>query len=171
MSSKKDPLDTLGEAYEKMYERTAAGLHSLKEKSSPVFHNLVDEAKEKAIELGELTEQEAEKLAKWLKRDIDDAANYLSDTGRELKDWLSFETNLLESVALEMMLKVSDKTTIALLKLKEKVSEKYAYHTGEVTAAGTLVCDKCSEQLNFYKAGKIPPCPKCHGTAYHRKYK
>lgn len=168
MNKKTDPIDALGAAYEKMYERAAEDFHQLKEKSEPAFHQLIDKAKEKAVELEELTEQEAEKLADWLKRDVDDTAKYLSDTGNELQGWLGYESTLLESAVLDLLFRTADKTTLALLELKDKAAHPYTYHTGEVTGPGTLICDKCGEKIHFYKPGKIPPCPKCKNTRYHR---
>ena len=163
-----DPIDALGAAYEKMYERTAENLHTAEEKSGSLLHKLIDEAKDKAVELKELSEDDAGKLADWLKRDLDDTVNYLSDTGNELKDWLGFETTLLESAVLDLMLKAADKTTVELLTMKDYARQPHAYHTGEITGPGTLVCDQCSEKLHFHRAGKIPPCPKCHATTFHR---
>ena len=163
-----DPIDALGAAYEKMYERAAENLHSTEKKSAQLLHKLIDEAKNKAVELKELSEDDAAKLADWLKRDLDDTVNYLSETGLELKDWLGFETTLLESAVLDLMLKAADKTTVELLTMKDYARQPHAYHTGEITGPGTLVCDQCSEKLHFHRAGKIPPCPKCHATTFHR---
>jgi len=163
-----DPIDALGAAYEKMFERAAASLDSAGEKSGSLLHELIDEASEKAVALKELSEDDAEKIAGWLKRDLDDTINYLSETGDELKDWLGFETVLLESAVLDLMLKAADKTTVELLTMKDYAHQPHAYHTGEITGPGTLACDQCSEKLHFHRAGNIPPCPKCQGTTFHR---
>ena len=163
-----DPLDALGEAYEKMFERAARNLHKAEEKSGDLLHKLIDEAKNKAVELEELSREDAEKLSAYLKRDLSDAAKYLSETGRELEDWLGFEATLVESGIFDFLLKVADKTTLTLLKMKADAQQASAYRTGEITGAGTLVCDQCGENLHFRRAGKIPPCPKCHTTAFHR---
>ena len=162
------PIDALGAAYEKMYERAAENLHSTEKKSAQLLHKLIDEAKDKAVALKELSEDDAAKLADWLKRDLDDTVNYLSETGLELKDWLGFETTLLESAVLDLLLKSADKTTVELLTMKDYARQPHAYHTGEITGPGTLVCDQCGEKLHFHRAGKIPPCPKCHATTFHR---
>ncbi len=55
-----------------------------------------------------------------------------------------------------------------MLTLKNELDKRAHPHTGEIIGAGTLVCDQCGEKLHFHKAGKIPPCPKCHGTTFHR---
>ncbi len=162
-----DPIDILGSIYEKMYESAANGLEKAEHKSAPLLHQLIEESKEKLSEVEEVTREDLDKVGQYLERDMNDAAQYLSETGAELKDWLGFETALLESEFLYQMLKTADPTTLELLKLKEQ-AEQAAYHTGEITGPGTLVCDKCGEKIHFYRPGKIPPCPKCHGTSFHR---
>lgn len=164
----RDPLDILGEAYEKMFERAIENFHTVEDKSAQLLHRLIDEAREKAVELKELSEEDAEKISAYLKRDIYEISSYLSETGHELKDWLGFETTLLESEILDLLLKAADKTTLKLLQLKKQAQQGPVYHTGEITAPGTLVCDQCGEQVHFRKAGRIPTCPKCHATHYHR---
>jgi len=163
-----DPLDTLATAYEKMYEHVAENLHKAKDKTGSLIHELVDEAKEKATAIEEVTEEDATKLTTWLKRDLDDAINYLSETEYALKDWLGFETSLIKNAMIHALLETADKTTVALLRMKENAHEPYDYHTGEVVGFGTLICDECGEKLHFHKAGHIPPCPKCHKTSFHR---
>ena len=163
-----DPLDTLGAVYETMYEHVAENLHKAKDKTGPLIHQLVDEAKEKAKEIEEVTEEDAEKLGAWLKRDLDDVISYLSETEYAVKDWLGFETSLIKNAMIRMMLEAADKTTVELLRMKENAHKPFEYRTGEIAGFGTLICDQCGEKLHFHKAGKIPPCPKCHKTSFHR---
>jgi len=164
-----DPLDALGAAYETMYERVAEKLHKAKEQTGPLLHKFIDEARDKAVELDELTEEDAEKLTVWLKRDLDDAINHMAETNEKLTDWLGFETTVIESALLYMLLETADKTTVELLRLKQDAERPYEYHTGEVTGPGMLVCESCGEILHFHQAGKIPPCPQCHKTRFHRE--
>ncbi len=163
-----DPLDTLGAAYETMYERVAKNLHNVKEHTGPLLHKFIDEAKDKAVELDELTEEDAEKLTDWLKRDLDDAISHIAETDEKLTDWLGFEATLIESALLYLLLETADKTTVQLLRMKENARLPSVYHTGEVTGPGTLICDECEEKLHFHNASRIPPCPKCHKTQFHR---
>lgn len=163
-----DPLDALGEAYEKLYEHVAKNLHNAEKKTESLFHKLIQEVREKAIKLKELSEHESDEIAHWIKRDMTDLSTYLSESGHELKDWLGFETTLIENEFLDLLLSAGDKTTAKILQMKDKRYLASTYHTGEIVGPGTLKCDQCEEHLHFHRAGKIPPCPKCHATNFHR---
>ena len=164
-----DPLDILGVAYETMLERSAEEYRKLEKKIGPALHTFIDNAKAKAIELEELTEEEAAQIAEYLKRDLADAAFYISEQGREIRDWLDFEDSLIATELLDMFLQAADPTTVEMNALKLELIAQSTYKTGEITGPGALVCDACGEVLHFHKAGRIPPCPKCHETTYHRK--
>jgi len=116
-----DSVDALSKAYEKMHQRAVSNLHQAKEKSAQILHQFIHQAKDKAVALEELTEEDAAKVADWLKRDMDDFIDSLVEGENELKDWLGFETSLLENVFLDLMLQTADKTTVELLALKENV--------------------------------------------------
>ena len=163
-----DPLDTLGAVYEDMYERIADSLKTAKDKTAPQLREWIAEAKQKANEVEEITEEDAKQLATWLKRDFEDMLHYLSETEGELQEWLGFETVLLKTTLIQSLLDVADKTTVELLRMKENAHKPSDYHTGELTGPGSLICDECQEILHFHKTGRIPPCPKCNSTLYHR---
>ena len=161
---KEDPFDMLASAYEKMFESAAEGFHKAEKKSGELLHDLIDKAKEEAVELGEVSREDAEKLSTYIKRDL----SHMSVSGQELRNWLGYETTLLEIEFVDQLLKLADPTTVELFKFKLDSQETPSYHTGEITGPGTLLCDQCGEKLHFYRAGKIPPCPKCHATNFHR---
>ncbi len=163
-----DPLGTLGEIYEMMYENVADSISNATHKSGTLIHDLIDEARDKIVKVEDIAEEDAEELVKWLRRDFDDVINYVSETDYAVKDWLGFETSLIKSEFIQAMLDTADKTTLALLRMKENAHEPYKYHTGEIAGSGTLICDECGEKLHFHKAGHIPPCPQCKKTSFHR---
>ncbi len=165
---KEEPFDVLATAYEKIFESAAKGFHNAEKKSAELLHELIDKAKDEAVELGEVSREDAEKLSTYIKRDLSEAARHMSISGRELREWLGFETILLETEFVDQLLKLADPTKVELFKLKLDAQEMPPYHTGEITGPGTLFCDQCGEKLHFYRAGKIPPCPKCHATSFHR---
>lgn len=166
-----DLVEAMGEAYELMLERTAEGIErlgKLEKAAEPRIAHVMSEAKEKAVELGELSREEADRVAEYLDRDLKAAGSWLADTGEEFKDWLGMETALISDHLLDMFIKTADQTSIELQKLRERAAAA-EYKTGEIAGIGTLVCTSCGEQLHFNKAGHIPPCPKCNGTSFKRK--
>lgn len=164
----KDPAEVIGQAYERLLETAMEDARKLERKTGPALHELIDKAKEKLSELGEFTEEELEKVAEYLKRDLIDAAQYIAETGEEFTDWLGFESRLIGDRLAELFAQAADQTTVELNLLREQ-AELAGYRTGEVTGPGTLVCDQCGEELHFHKPARIPPCPKCGGTSFHRK--
>lgn len=164
----KDPLDRMVDAYESMLERVDGWLKDA-EHAVPNLRKGIDAAREKAVELDELTREEADRLGAYLERDLKDAGNFLAENGKEFRGWLRFEGKLVESRLLELFAGVADRTRVELETLAERAREASSYHTGEVTGPGTLVCTGCGKELHFHRTGHIPPCPKCRGTGFRRE--
>ena len=165
---KTDPIDSLAEGYEQMLERAVKDAYHSEQKTEGSLHDLIHDARDKAVELGELTHHEAERLAKSLARDINDIKTYVSETGHEIKHWLGFETALLETEIFDLLLKVADDTTVDLMLLKAAAQGRGKYLKDEVTGPGTLVCDECGGKLQLRRPTTIPSCKACSGKSYHR---
>jgi len=161
--SDKEANDAVGLAYQKSLE---TALQQSKHADSD-FHHLLEIVSDDIKMASLLKADEALDLKNSIKRDLLDAAHHLSETGKELKDWLGFDISLIKSELWLAFTEATDKTTLALLKLKY-IAANAEYHTGEIIGLGTLVCDECKAALHFHKPGRIPPCGKCHGTRFHR---
>ncbi|MGR8933771.1 MAG: zinc ribbon-containing protein [Gammaproteobacteria bacterium] len=143
-------------------------LEHLHNAGKSVAHGL-DSAKEKVSEFGGLTQEEAHKVADYVKRDLEDAAHNLTGTGNDsLSEWLKFDVELIENFALDAFMSVADKTRIELAKLDQYARSAETYHSGEITGPGTLTCEQCNEELTFKSTSVIPPCPKCSATTFIR---
>ncbi len=163
-----DPLDRMVVAYENMLQRVEDILQKAENTAVPTLKKSLEHAREKAVELDELTREEAEKIAAYVERDLHDAADFLHKTGEEFRDWARFDMKLIENSILDMFASVADKTRLELERFADQAREATLYHTGEVTGPGTLVCSGCGKELHFHKTGRIPPCPGCHGTKFAR---
>jgi NADH pyrophosphatase NudC (nudix superfamily) len=155
-------------AYDNMMSRLNALLHDAEEQALPVLISNLDKVKKQAIELSELTHEEADKLGYYIQRDLHDAAEHLEHTGEQLSTWLRFDIELVEDRVLELFSKVADKTRLELTLLAEQAKHAQDYHTGEITSIGTLSCSDCGTLMHFKKTSRIPPCPKCHKTLFTR---
>lgn len=159
--------DRLVKAYERMLERTRTRIEQA-EQDLPHIQDRVAEAREKAVELGELTREEAERISEYLKRDLHDAAQYMVDTGREMRDWWRFDLGLIEQRMLDVFTDVADRTRFELDQLVQRARAAGIRHTGEITAPGVLQCTACGKEMHFKRTGHIPPCPGCRGTEFRR---
>jgi len=164
----RDPLDRMVEAYEKMLERVGDGMDVASQRTTPALRNALERARETAVELGEVTREEAERIAGYLERDLKDAAEYLVETGEELRTWFRFDLQLLEERLFDLFARAADQTGLQLREWAEAARQAAVYRTGEVTGQGSLACVRCGHELHFSRPGHIPPCPACHGTEFKR---
>lgn len=165
-------LKKLSQAYDRMMERMQARLEELEQAEKdalPKLHHSIEHAAEKAVELGELTREEAQLISGYLKRDLIDAGKYLLQTGNNLKQWLRLDLELIEDKILDLLRKATDQTQIEMLAFQQAIESAAHYHTGQITGVGTLRCDTCGKQLHFHATSHIPPCPGCHGTVFSRQ--
>jgi hypothetical protein len=163
-----DPIERLAKAYDKMLHEVHEALESARENTLPGLKDYLADAREKMIELGELSREEAEKVSTYVERDMKDAASYLLETGEQLSAWWRFDVQQVEERMLEMFTSVADQTKLELAKLAQRANSAPLYHTGEVTGPGTLVCVACGKEMHFQKTGHIPPCSGCKGTDFQR---
>ena len=161
-----DMVDAIGVAYEKMLERAIENSHKVSDRTGHFMHDAVDKAHERAVELNELSKDESARVAEYLKRDVEDAARYLQDTGDDLKNWLGFEREVFSDHMLSLFAQAADQTTLALQALSDKARSNYA--TDDIVAPGIFVCTECGHRTQIKKAGVLPPCSVCMGTIFTR---
>ena len=128
----------------------------------------VEKSAEKASDLVELSREEVDKVADYLRRDLHDAATCMAESGRQLGDWLHFDLTLVEKEVMAHFATAVDRTKLELDQLNYDLEAALHYKTGQITGIGTLACESCGHTLNFHKTGHIPPCPKCHSTQFVR---
>lgn len=164
----KDTTDKLVDAYEQMLKQTHETIERAQKESVPKFREMLDKARDNMVELGELTREEADKVSEYIKRDIEDAANYIAETGQDIQDWWRFDLQLMEQRMMDMFTRVADQTSLQLAQWAETARQMSLYQAGEITGPGTLICDRCGAQTHFVKAGRIPACADCGGTRFRR---
>jgi rubrerythrin len=156
-------------AYNDMMVRVRTAIEEAEEYTAPVLKRFIHNARDLAVDLEELTREEAEKVATYLHRDIEDAGKYLAETGKELGDWLRFDIDRIEDKLLSTLTQVTDHTGREIQEFQREIKEGPAWNSGEITGPGTLVCASCGTIIRFHKTGYIPNCPNCDHTVFHRK--
>ncbi len=160
-------------AYQRMMERAKSYLEELEQAEKAAFPRLsasIEHAAEKAVELGELTREEAQLIGGYLQRDWEDAGRYLTVTGRDLRAWLRFDLTLLEERLLEFFQRGVDQSRLDLLAFEtppDWLGEE-RYQCGEITGPGSLQCEDCGAQVAFLAPAAIGPCLNCGGAQFLR---
>lgn len=162
------PAERLAAAYNRMMERIQELMEDAEDKGIPTLEEGIKLAGNKAVELGELTRDEAEKVGGWIKRDMEEASLYLASGGREFAAWLKFDIEQVEKRVLDVLLSVADRTKLELEAFERTMEMNNTYKAGEITGAGVLECVACSEQMHFYETATIPTCAKCGGEKFRR---
>jgi rubrerythrin len=150
-------IDFMGHLYEAM-DNT---LHS--------FADALEISKTKTNKDNSLTPLELTQVSDSIERDVKHAAQSLSENSNSdsLSEWLKFDIQLLENFALDAFLSVADKTRIELERINE-LAQVHRYTSGDITVAGTFICDDCGKEIAFKTPSQIPQCPACGGTHFVR---
>ncbi|APZ43520.1 zinc ribbon-containing protein [Acidihalobacter ferrooxydans] len=162
---KKSTPSQMDKGYARMLERT----HEIMSKSGERLEAAVEQARDTAHELGELTRDEAELLAQYVKRDLRDMGDHLRDENDDLRAWFHMDTELIESSIRDLLFSVADQTSLQLAEFARAANQPATWHTGEITAPGVLECTQCGHLMHFTQVGRIPPCAQCHHTEFRRR--
>ncbi|MGZ4959668.1 MAG: zinc ribbon-containing protein [Methylomonas sp.] len=145
-----------------LYEALDGTLHTIAE--------AMDIAKEKTSSLGGHTQEEINKVADYVMRDVEHAATSqsLEEENNSLSEWLKFDIDLLENFALDAFMGIADKTRVKLAALEMDAKQYHPYQSGDIASPGTFVCDTCGKHIAFKSTSVIPDCPECQGKSFSR---
>lgn len=160
--------DRLIQGYDRMLQRAEHALGSAMARSEAALAHALHAAREKAVALGELTREEADRVHDFITHDLYDMGRHLAEEERDLADWLRLSLLLVEKQLLHRIEALAQAAKFELKHLEKAKRRFDEWHTGEITTIGTLRCRNCGEHLHFERTGHIPPCPKCHATVYAR---
>jgi len=149
--------------YDRMLARTEqqqGGGHTLRE--------ALDWAVDHASALGELSREQAQQVADWLQRDLQDAAHFLNESGSELQQWLRFDRDLVVDELFELLDRLVDRSRVELVAWQRESEQLAEWRSGELTGIGTLTCVACGATLSFEQSAPIPHCPSCGGDRFRR---
>ncbi|HEC2615242.1 TPA: zinc ribbon-containing protein [Raoultella ornithinolytica] len=128
---------------------------------------LVEQARMKISQSGELTHREVETLTKAVRRDLEEFARSYEESQGELTDSV-FMRVIKESLWQELA-DITDKTQLEWREVFQDLNHHGVYHSGEVVGLGNLVCEHCHYHLAVYTPDILPRCPKCGHDQFQRR--
>ncbi len=151
------------------YDNMVQHLHESLQNTSKTLSHGIETAKEKTSEIGGLTQEELNKVADNVKRDIEEAAHSIKGEGNDsLAEWFKFDIDLIENFAVDAFMSCADKTRVSLAQLEQLARESSIYESGEITSPGTFICSSCGKQIVFTTTTEIPDCPACGNNTFQR---
>lgn len=114
---------------------------------------LVEQARQRVMQTGELTRTEVDELTRAVRRDLEEfAMSY-----EESQDDSVFLRVIKESLWQELA-DITDKTQLEWREVFQDLNHHGVYHSGEVVGLGNLVCEKCHYHLAVYTPDVLPLC-------------
>jgi len=128
---------------------------------------LVEQARLRVSQTGELTRTEVDELTRAVRRDLEEFARSYQESQDEVTDSV-FMRVIKESLWQELA-DITDKTQLEWREVFKDLNHHGVYHSGEVVGLGNLVCEKCHFHLAVYTPDVLPLCPKCGHDQFQRR--
>ena len=155
------------DAYNQMMASIRAAFESPDDKDMSLS-KAMSMARDEITHLTDVTQDEAEEISNFIKRDINDAAEYMMETSSEFSDWLMLDIEVIERKLIDLFLSVADKTRLELEQFGVQNRELSLYYSGEITGPGTLLCDTCGHRVAFTTTSQIGKCEQCGHNTFRR---
>ncbi len=114
------PANHLITAYNQMMREMREAFEQA-EPNDMSLQKALDLAKHQAIHLGELSAEEAHEIGEYIKRDINDAAEFMMETSAEFYDWLMLDIEIVERKVVDLFLSVADHTRVELERFSQGI--------------------------------------------------
>lgn len=154
--------------YDRFSERVRDLFEAGQEKSKEALDKAMEVAREQFSAAGEFSAEQGEVFKQYLRRDLEQTGQEMRALGKDAQERL--HPARLGAGALSSMARLLEAAGSALQSLSRKAEDALRYKTGDITAAGTLTCTKCGQKVQLKHTTRIPPCPGCHGTDFHKGY-
>lgn len=154
--------------YDRFAERSREIFEAGHERGREGFDKAVDLARRQLTGAGEFSSEQGAQFKRYLERDLEQTADDMRRLGHEAHQRL--HPSRVGAGALSSLARLMHAAGSALDSISRKAEDALAYQTGEVTAAGTLTCTACGQNVQLKRTGHVPPCPKCRGTHFRKGY-
>lgn len=157
------------EAYNRMLEKVQSRLTEVEKQSADTLREGIDEAVDAETHIAELTREEIDLLATYVRRDVSHLMQFVDETGDGVGDWLRLDLALLERQLRDLLFSIADQTRLDTLELEHKLDhDPGQYVSGEIATAGVLRCVNCEHMVCLVETSHIQPCDACGSHYFER---
>lgn len=153
-------------AFERLRQEMNKALTAMKGSlTKDSFRQAVDKAVREVKELGEFTSESVNKAAMALRKDTARNIDRLQGAWHSvtLKTAGIFSAWSRRGAK---FLKQAEEVSSTWLQENHLTIMPHTYHTGEISTAGTFLCQSCGHSLKLEQTGHLPRCPHCESTSF-----
>ncbi len=168
MSDKPKEKADYSDQYDRVMTRLRDQLETAEYQSWDFLQARIEEAVELELAAEEMTRDEMDLLAAYIKRDLKKLGFYAHETGEGIAAWLNFDLNVLEHQIGVQLMDLADRTRIGLAELEQRSLQDTLYLAGETAGAGTFRCLACGTDNRLTRASRLTSCLVCGGERFAR---
>lgn len=95
-------------------------IFNLADQDDMTLQRILDGAKHQVVDTGKASAEEAHEIGEYIKRDVNDAAEYMMESSAEFHNWPMLDIELIEHRVIELFLSAADHTRIEVEQFKQK---------------------------------------------------
>ena len=150
--------------YQKMADRAAEIL----QEGRKTLDEALKKAGDEITSGGDYTREQAEKISKYLRRDLTEVGKKAQQARDAVID--AVEPHRVVAGVQNGLSRLLRTAADALTEIAGKSEQVLEFKTGEVTSPGTLTCKGCGKEMHFKSTVRIPPCSACHKAVFRKSY-
>ncbi len=128
---------------------------------------LVENARQRMSNRGELTRSEMEEVIHAVRRDLQEFARSYSEQRHAAAESV-FSRIIRQSLWKELM-DITDKSQLEWREVFEDLNHHGVYQSGEVVGLGNLICENCQFTRAIYTPETLSRCPQCGHDRFQRQ--
>ncbi len=156
--------------YNRMLATVEARFGEMENRTREALREEIANAVEFENELEEMTREEVDLLATYLRRDLEHLMKFVDETGEGVGEWLRLDLSLIERQLSDLLFSIADKSQLDTLELDQKIHNQDVGHyiSGEIATAGVLRCLSCAHMRCLTETSHIEPCEACNSHYFER---
>ncbi|MEN5016337.1 zinc ribbon-containing protein [Erwinia sp. Eh17-17] len=149
------------------YRELVSSLTLRLERGERDIDTLVESARQRMNNRGELTPGEIDDVSRAVRRDLEEFARSYAENQDELSDSV-FMRVIRQSIWKELA-DITDKSQLEWREVFQDLNHHGVYQSGEVVGLGNLVCEGCQFTRAIYTPEVLTRCPECNHDQFVRQ--
>lgn len=149
------------------YRELISSLTTRLEKGERDIDALVESARQRMSNRGELTRSEIDDVTRAVRRDLEEFARSYAESEHDLTD--SVFMRVIRQSLWKELVDITDKSQVEWREVFQDLNHHGVYQSGEVVGLGNLVCEHCHYTRAIYTPEVLTRCAQCGHDQFQRQ--